>query len=398
MGYFCNVCERVTTDKNLFCTRMDCPPKAEPIWGAGQLIGDTKITRLLNITKTAVYYEALRGEETVILKASVNKLCHERLRAEAQLLAEIARLRDRRMRPSFFARVLQIHRLRHYPDPYPGIPKLLSAYQSASREAFPFGAAVINGQEVYFWVAEHINGVSLREYLTKTPQPWFINAVWVIMRLGRILHMLHQEVPMVHLALNPDAVWVLEDTHGRLRPMLMDYGFVVKPGGKIDLSGLYRFTDNTYIPPELIFQEDKLDQRAVAAHPSYDVYQLGLLLHEMLAGKPRFLRERLPDTIIRHNVAANITNGVKSLNRNDIESLSQYRSLGGITQTMIAHDRQQRANINAAQMVDNLRNIVGEIPREPVPRSLGRVLAWIVAIGLLLLMLTLLMAVAIAIA
>jgi hypothetical protein len=60
---------------------------------------------------------------------------------------------------------------------------------------------------------------------------------------------------------------------------------------------------------------------------------------------------------------------------------------------MIAHDFNQRANVSAAQVVDNLRSVVGEIPAEPVPRTLGRIVAWIVAIGLLLLLLTLLMAV-----
>jgi len=391
MGYFCNVCERVTTDKNLFCMRVDCPPKAKPIWGAGQFIGDTKITRLLNITKSGVYYEALRGEQLVILKASFNN--PERLSAEAKLLNSIAQERAQGMRPSLLARGLQVHRLRHYPDPYPGIPKLLPAYQNAARETFPFGVAMVNGQEVYFWVAEHFNGVSLREYLTKTPQPWFINAAWVVMRLARIVDMLHRKLNMVHLALNPDAVWVMEDTDGRLRPVLMDYGLVVKVGDKIDLSSLYRSADNTYLPPELIFDEERLDERNAKAQPSYDIYQLGLLFYEMLAGKPRFLREGLTDTIIRQNVYDNNTNGIQSLNRSDIENLSKYSPLDRIVQKMIAHDFNQRANVSAAQVVDNLRSVVGEIPAEPVPRTLGRIVAWIVAIGLLLLLLTLLMAV-----
>lgn len=395
MSHFCNVCERVSPDKNLFCVRFDCPIRAEPIWGAGQLMGDSKIVRLLNITRTAVYYEGKRGDESLILKVSVDNRCHERLKAEARLLAEIARKRDRRMKPSPLARLFKVHHLRHYADPYPGIPVLFPAYQGAKRDEFPFGAAVIEGQDVCFLVLEHMQAASLREYLSKTPQPWFINAVWIIMRLARILHMMHHSFHALHLNLNPESVWIREDTRGNLRPVLMDFGMVLKAGTGIDLQWLYRFTNNAYIPPELIFDENQVDKRTPPSDHIHDLYGLGMLLYEMLAGKPRFTYERLPDQIVRDYVRTNTTNGnIKNLDRKDIIAIERYRPLVGVAQKLIEHDKTRRPNLSAEQIAASLRKITGEIPQEPVPRSLSRVVAWIVLIGLLLMLITLLMAVA----
>jgi hypothetical protein len=83
MKRICPLCERISQDGNLWCQERDCPAETSPIiMGYGDFLGDIQVVRLLYVLRTAVIYQAQRGEERVLLKVA-NNGCEEQLKREA---------------------------------------------------------------------------------------------------------------------------------------------------------------------------------------------------------------------------------------------------------------------------------------------------------------------------
>lgn len=395
MSYICSHCERTAPDKNLFCTEVYCPLRTEAIIGAGQLVGDARIIRSLHVTKTATFYEARRGDEQVILKLA-HQGCEKQLQAEAHLLRDITLDRLRKNRPSGLSRIFRLHYLTAKSDPHPGIPTLLPAYRRGELVEFPHGLAVIHQREVCFLVLEFVQGIPLREYLADTPQPWFFNVAWLVMRVARILDLLNGQFKVLHGKLNPDAIWVYEDDQGYLRPVLMDFGMVIPINQLIEKDNilwLHLHSENAYIPPEIIARDlSQMPKEKLHSTHQMDVYGLGLLLYEMLAGKPRFTHRLLRESTVRRNVKANVIN---PLRRKDVEMLTAYEPLLRIAEAATRPDPTKRAPSDAGTLYTFLQEKVGRIPPEKVPTTIAQSVAWVVVVSLLLACLVLLAGVAV---
>ena len=113
---FCERCERITRDGNLWCQDKECPAEeGHPVFDYGDFIGDLKITKLVTVWRTAALYEALRGEETVFVKvAHSTPECADRLKREALAMQKLG---DVVKAPGLFQRIprplrLQLHRLK----------------------------------------------------------------------------------------------------------------------------------------------------------------------------------------------------------------------------------------------------------------------------------------------
>src|SRR4030065_1027979 len=92
MSRFCERCERVTRDGNLWCQDKDCPAEEGfPVLVYGEYLGDLKVTKLVRVWRTAALYEAQRGKNTVLLKvAHPSDDCAERLKREALVLEALS--------------------------------------------------------------------------------------------------------------------------------------------------------------------------------------------------------------------------------------------------------------------------------------------------------------------
>jgi len=321
----CTICQRVSLDGNLWCQEPDCPAGDNPvILDYGEWLGDIEVIRLLRVLRTSAIYEAQRGEELVLLKIAHNG-CQDQLRREARLLIELA-------------------------SRHAMLPVLLPAYQQADVKQRPYGKTVFRTETKYYEVFEHAEGEFLRDMLLKNPQPWFQHAAWLTISLADALAFMHIKANTLHLNLNPDAVFVRVDKQGIPRPLLLDLGLLGASGDPqaIDPDWVQRFAVPSYTPPELIARDAPL------AYGS-DVYELGILLYEMLAGHPAFPFAQRKDEEVRQLVLQGVP---EPLARTDLSD-----EIHAIVHQAV--DRQpERRQQDVRVLAKQLRTRFGEVPAE----------------------------------
>lgn len=257
MKRVCTVCQRVSVDGNLWCQEPDCPAGNMPlIFDYGEWLGDIKVVRLLRVLRTSAIYEAERDKEQVLLKVA-HPGCQDQLRREARVLLELAAHQQ-----------------------HPMLPVLLPAYQQMDLKQRPYGKTMFRDEAKYYEVFAHAQGEFLRDLLLKNPQPWYQHAAWMTISLADAIAFLHLRGKVLHLNLTPDVIYVRTDKEGIPRPLLLDLGMLGDPTG-IDPAWVRRYGVPAYTPPELIARDGPVGYAS-------DVYGLGLVLYEMLAGKPPF--------------------------------------------------------------------------------------------------------------
>ncbi|MBI5713772.1 MAG: protein kinase [Chloroflexi bacterium] len=286
MDRFCERCERVTQDGNLWCERTDCPAEqGYSILSYGDHLGDLKVTKLLRVWRTAALYEAVRGDETVLLKvAHRSDDCEERLKRETTVLETLAD------KPWFPFSLIKSF----LPSSRPLLPVPLSPYPVSSKR--PYGELTFRGETKFFSIFRHAQGKFLSDLLLENPQLWHYQAAWIVIALAEALRPIASS-NRCHLCLTPDMILIDTDKEGYLRPLLLDLGLIV--GGN-EMESVYDWTkiwEPAYTAPELL-----LSPRTKTAAPTADVYSLGMILYEMLAGKPAFESKTQRDDQIREVV------------------------------------------------------------------------------------------------
>jgi serine/threonine protein kinase len=240
----------------LWCQEKYCPAEESPeILDHGDWIGDIEIVNLIAVLRSAALYEARRNEHKILLKISHSGF-QEKLKQEAKLLYQLQQKR------------------RH-----PMLPVLLPPYEQASLKDMPYGKTVYDGKTKYYEVFEHAQGEVLRSLLIKNPQPWYQNVGWLMISLADVIAYLHQ-AGKLHFCLSPDILLVRFDKQGIPRVLLFDLGIADTPQNLEQIWDKH-FTPPAYTAPEIIEMKGKVG-------PGTDVYGLGLILYEMLAGHPAY--------------------------------------------------------------------------------------------------------------
>lgn len=341
MKRICTVCQRVSVDGNLWCQEPDCPAGNMPlIFDYGEWLGDIKIARLLRVLRTAAIYEAERDGQPVLLKVA-HPGCQDLLRREARVLLELSA------------------------QQHPMLPVLLPAYRQLDLRQRPYGKTVFRDETKYYEVFAHAQGEFLRDLLLQNPQPWYQHAAWMTISLADAIAFMHLKGNVLHLNLNPDAIYVRTDKEGIPRPLLLDLGLLGDTGG-VDVSWVHKFAVPAYTPPELIARDGPVSYAS-------DVYGLGLLLYEMLAGHPAFRFAQRKDDDVRQEVRAG---SIEPLERTDLaEDILQ-----------IVHMAIQRAPEQRYQDVRAfaklLRTRFGEVPPEKKRSINQRLLIAVILIAL----------------
>jgi len=160
-------------------------------------------------------------------------------------------------------------RLRH-----PGIPKLLEAREDGSPP---------------FLVLEYEDGQSLRSILAESRPLPIPRAVDIATHLAEVVAYCHLN-GVTHRDLKPENVLV--DDQGRVK--IIDFGIALLEGAPRvtwrGFSGLVGTPE--YMAPEQI--------RGERGGPETDVYAIGLILYEMLAGRPPFHSPNPLSTMYQH--------------------------------------------------------------------------------------------------
>lgn len=267
MRHFCSRCKLTSRDGNLWCQEMDCPAGTLPqLFNYGDMLGNLKITELLRVLRTATLYRAERGEgedeskrERLIIKvANPGKDNLEYLKREAEALRNIANKG-------------KVH---------PALP-VWKPHGAINADAF--GVATFRDQARYFYVMDSIEGEFLSDTLLDNRQPWHEHVGWFMLTLSEAVLELQRATNAVHLNLNPDVVMVTRNRAGVIQPVLVDAGLLRPFGTQVLASegrALLDFTLPAYTPAILL--------EGGTLTPHSDVYGLGLIMYEMLAGKPGY--------------------------------------------------------------------------------------------------------------
>lgn len=283
----CTLCDRTASDGNLWCQEIDCPIGQMPsIFSYGEPFGDLEIVKVVTVLPASAVYEAVRGGQPVLLKIAHDGY-QARLKREAKFLWQ-----------------LQEKKILH-----PMLPTLLPAHRGTT---IPYSKSAFQGRMKYYCIFEHSDGDTLREFLLKDPQPWFQHAGWIALGLADVVGLLHQE-GLLHLALCPESVQVRFESNKEYevpRIKLLDLG-AATDHQNVALDWHNEFVPMAYTAPELMGKRPK-------ANASTDIYGIGLILYELLAGHPAFefrLREK---AAIRKDVLQSKKQG---LSRDDLTTL-----------------------------------------------------------------------------
>ncbi len=335
MKRVCTVCHRLSADGNLWCQEPDCPAGHLPlVFDYGEWLGDIKVLRLLRILRNAAIYEAERDEQKVLLKVAHDGY-QDQLRLEARTLADLAAERQ-----------------------HPMLPTLLPAYRQAEIVHRPYGKTVFQGETKYYLVFQHVEGEFMRDMLLKNPQPWFLHAAWLTIMLADVIAFLHIKAERLHLNLHPEAIYIRYDKAGVPRPVLLDLGLLSDTQG-VSAAWVEKYAVPAYTPPELISRE-------VAPSYASDVYGLGLILYEMLAGHPAFEFAQRRDADVRAAVVKGVP---EPLNRTDLA-----KEIHEIVQRAI-HPQAAHRQQDVRAFAKKLRVMFGEVPPEKRRRNLNRTVA-----------------------
>jgi serine/threonine protein kinase len=342
MKRFCNQCDLISPTFDVWGPCRECQPGfMSAVFEYGEALADIEVVKLLKVLRTSAIYEAKRKvpkprgglrEETVLLKIAHNN-SSEQIKREAVTLAKLAQKRQ-----------------------HPMLPVLLPPYQHANMATRPYGKTVYQGETKYYIVFQHAKGDFLRDLLIKNPQPWYQHAAWLTISVAEAMAFLHIEGQQLLLNVSPDSIMVRFDNDGIPRPLLVDLSLVSDPNA-INFDAVHKFIPPAYVAPEL------LDPANAPYGAQTDVYGLGVLLYEMLAGHPVYpFKIRQPEDV-RNAV---IVSSPEPLGRTDMTE--------DVTQVVMkaidkAPARRQR---DILTLVKELRNKFGEVPPERNRKWIGR--------------------------
>jgi serine/threonine-protein kinase len=155
-------------------------------------------------------------------------------------------------------------------------PHILPLYDSGEvPEEHPGGP---EGSRLLFYVMPYIRGESLREKLKRERQLAVEEAVRIVAQIASALDYAHAR-GLIHRDIKPENILLHEG-----EAMLADFGIALtiggEPGSRLTEAGLVLGTPE-YMSPEQSSGDPALDART-------DVYSLGCVLYELLAGEPPY--------------------------------------------------------------------------------------------------------------
>jgi serine/threonine protein kinase len=306
--------------------------------GYGEFLGDLKVARLIRVWRTAALYEAYRNDEKVLLKvAHPGDVYADRLRRET------VALRSMTPSPSGIGAFLRSF----LPDTRSLYPIPLSPYPSKSKQ--PYGEISYHGEPRVYAVYVHAKGKILSDVLLETPQIWHTQAAWLISTICGALRPLVRG-KKVHLSITPEVIMVAIDEEGFFRPMLLDLGFILDTNESSAEYDWSKHCEPAYTAPEILAPASN-GAHSLAA----DVYSLGMIYFEMLAGRPAFRNIIRRDAQLREQV----TQERKPLNVGRPEL--QQSGVTAVLEQAVAYSGRYE---NATQFSKALKKIYSSPPAE----------------------------------
>lgn len=346
MRHICSHCRLTSPDGNLWCQEVDCPAGSLPLlFKYGDYLGNLKILELMRVLRSATIYKVERGldneREVLILKVA-----NPGTENESYLRNEAEALRTVTMKTT---------------DEHSALPRWKPHGAVNGQDAY--GIATYGEQTRYFFVMDYIEGEFLTDSLLDNPQPWHEDVGWFMLTLSEAIIRIEKITNRLHLNVNPDVVMVRRNNAGVPQPVLLDMGLLFPTGKQLpatEAQALQQHLLAAYTPAELI--------HGGTLNATADVYSLGLILYEMLAGKPAY-----PYTLRRtEDIYEEIKQVSPVLRRADLPTTPRRGRKGGrsasegvdglldIVQRAVRHDHPKRYT-NVAEFRQALLNLYGEV-------------------------------------
>lgn len=176
----------------------------------------------------------------------------------------------------------RLRQLRH-----PGIVRILPIQTDNPMRQLPYAArANLLPGNPWFLVLEYLAGGSLTDLMAQHGKLQPTLALKIVRSLAETLDYIHRN-DQVHLDIKPENIlfrYPLESS-GRIEPVLIDFG-IARNTGQEGLEARTLF----YAPPERvqINRGNVAPEMTPRPQPSMDVYSLGVVLYQMLAGRRPF--------------------------------------------------------------------------------------------------------------
>jgi serine/threonine protein kinase len=329
MKHMCLLCSRTSLDGNLWCQEKACSSAQKIVlFDSGEWLGEIEIIKILAVLPAAVVYVGKRSGETIMLKVAHENF-QDKLKREAHLLFQTNQER--------------VH--------HSMLPVLKPAYSQATLAEHPYGKTVIGSQTRYYLVLQYSEGDLLHNTLLKNPQPWYQHVGWLMISLADALAYLHQ-LGKLHCCLHPEMILVRCDKQGIPRPLLLDLGIACK-NTEVPEHWNRRYTLPAYTAPELITRDNLPDSTT-------DVYGLGLLLYEMLAGHAAFEHTLQREDQVYKNV---LKAAPEKINRSDLTTIPEIAELA--IQKIPA-----RRQVDILTFAQQLSALFPPVPKEKVGRKI----------------------------
>lgn len=240
----CSVCRRCCEDPVLSCAEESHPALSEARGGSCELITGYRLDYLLGSGAKGEVYRARHtasGRSCVIKILSANKDAGEQFLRDAELSATL------------------FH------------PNVVDVY-----EAGAFGSGEL------FVVAEDAGGQTLRELLDAVGLPELLTSIQIVRQVAEALHAIHLK-GLIHGAVSPENIVLTTDPEHRPLARIKDADF----GGLVQHATVSnKFLIDTALDSLKYFAPEQCSGEAVSMKT--DVYGLGIVLYEMLAGAPPF--------------------------------------------------------------------------------------------------------------
>lgn len=165
-------------------------------------------------------------------------------------------------------------------------------------EIFEFGHLP---DETPYLIMEFLTGESLGKRLARPPHPPLETALHYTKQIAQTLAAAHEK-GVVHRDLKPDNVFVITDGEGGERTKVLDFG-IAKLRPELSVTGAAVTKVGTtmgspqYMAPEQCYELGQVTDRA-------DVYALGVMLFELVVGKPPFVSDLPAEVMVMQAKAA----------------------------------------------------------------------------------------------
>lgn len=238
-------------------------------------------------------------------------------------------------------------------------PSIVSVYDVGEVDGLPY------------IVMEHLPGGSLKQRIERNGPLPAIQAVTYTVDIANGLAFAHSK-GIIHADLKPSNILFDQNDHAKV----CDFGIARTPQEDADTPQL--FATAMYVAPERV--EGK------AASPATDVYGLGLLLYEMLVGKPPFVSANaavlLRDHVVRVPVPPSHLRPslVKELDTVVLKALAKeprlrYQKASEMAQALVSIENLDKdlatTRFSAPVMTEPIRDFVPKVEQSPVVAMLS---------------------------